>query len=337
MTDNQGHDHSHGTVDPGLFRSVASSDAGITAVKWSLITLGITAVAQLAVVFISGSVSLLSDTVHNFADASSAIPLWIAFSLAKWKAGKKFTHGCGRVEDLAGLVVIVLIFASAVIAAYTSIERLINPRDVEFPWVLLAAGLFGFAGNEAVALLRITVGKKINSAALVADGYHARVDGFTSLAVVAAAIGALAGVSLLDPIIGLLISALILRLLVSAARPVLTHLLDGVTPETVDLVKHTAEHVPGVLDVHGVRARWSGHELHVELEISVSATMSVAEGHALAAMAEHELIESHPAIGRVIVHVDPETSPGPGYHHEVAHSHLHRARRLETGGQAALP
>lgn len=315
------HAHTHGTVDPALFKSVSATESGIRAVKWSLAVLGITAVVQLVIVFMSGSVALLSDTVHNFGDASTAVPLWIAFSLMRRKPGGRFTYGYGRVEDLAGLIVLLLILASAVIAVYTSIDRLINPRDIEFPWVLMAAGFIGFAGNEAVAILRIRVGRTIGSSALVADGYHARTDGFTSLAVVAAAVGALAGFPLLDPIVGLVIAAMILKLLVTAARPVLTHLLDGIEPETLEQIRSTANNNPEVVCVSEIRARWSGHELYADVSISVHSNLEVSDGHGVAATVEHALLEAVPHLERVMVHVDPETSPGQSFHRRDAHEY----------------
>ncbi len=315
------HTHTHGTVDPALFKSVSATESGIRAVKWSLAVLGITAVVQLVIVFMSGSVALLSDTVHNFGDASTAVPLWIAFSLMRRKPGGRFTYGYGRVEDLAGLIVLLLILASAVVATYTSIDRLINPRDIEFPWVLMAAGFIGFAGNEAVAILRIRVGRSIGSSALVADGYHARTDGFTSLAVVAAAVGALIGFRLLDPIVGLVIAAMILKLLVTAARPVLTHLLDGIEPETLEQIRATTNNNPEVVSVSEIRARWSGHELYADVSISVRSNLEIADGHGVAATVEHALLEAVPHLERVMVHVDPETSPGQSFHHRDAHEY----------------
>lgn len=323
--DDHGHAHSHGTVDPALFRSLATTEVGIRAVKWSLVGLGATALVQLVIVFLSGSVALLADTVHNFGDAATAIPLWIAFVLVRRKPGGRFTYGYGRVEDLAGVVVILFILISAVIAAYTSIDRLLNPRDIDYPWVLMAAGFVGFVGNEAVALLRIRVGKRIGSAALEADGYHARVDGLTSLAVVIAAAGVLVGVPLLDPIVGLAITVLIIRLLVSAAKPVLTHLLDGVDTEIVARIGRVAADVPGVLRVSDVRARWSGHDLHADLSVSVSAGLGLSEAHRVGAAVEHELRDHVPHLGGVVVHVDPETSPGAAFHERDAHEHLSRA------------
>ena len=315
------HGHSHGTVDATLFKSVSATESGIRAVKWSLAVLGVTAFVQLFIVFMTGSVALLSDTVHNFGDASSAVPLWIAFALMRRKPGGRFTYGYGRVEDLAGLIVLLLILASAVIAAYTSIDRLINPRDIQFPWVLMAAGFIGFAGNEAVAILRIRVGRRIASAALVADGYHARTDGLTSLAVVAAAVGALAGFRLLDPIVGLVIAAMILKLLVTAAKPVLTHMLDGIDPETVEQIRATTTSNPEVVNVSEIRARWSGHEMYADVSISVRSDLDVSDGHGVAAKVEHALLEAVPNLERVMVHVDPETSPGRSFHHRDADEH----------------
>lgn len=324
------HGHSHGTVDPTLFKSLAATDLGIRAVKWSLVVLGMTAVFQLAIVFVSGSVALLSDTVHNFGDASTAIPLWIAFSLMRRTPGRRFTYGYGRVEDLAGLVVLLLILISAVIAAYTSIDRLINPRDIDYPWILIGAGLVGFAGNEAVAIFRIRVGRRIGSTALVADGYHARTDGLTSLGVVAAAIGVLAGFQMLDPIVGIVISLMILKLLVTAAKPVFTHLLDGIDPDTVEQIRTSVVQNPDVIGVSDVRARWSGHEVYADVSISVRSDLGVAAGHGVAATVEHSLMDAISHLKRAMVHVDPESSPGHSFHHQEAHE-------LETDHATAHP
>lgn len=316
MSDSHRHDHehSHGGVDPALFSSVAGTAAGIRAIKWSLLGLGATAIIQVAMVVLSGSVALLADTVHNFGDAATAIPLWVAFSFARMRPGRRFTYGYGRVEDFAGLAVVLLILASALVAGYTSIERLLNPRDIAFPWVVMSAGFVGFVGNEAVALLRITVGKRIGSAALVADGYHARVDGFTSLAVVFSATGMLLGLPLLDPIIGLLITAVIFRVLWTASRPVVTRLLDGVEPETIERVRHLAGHAKQVVRVSDVRARWVGHELQGEVSIAVHPGLTVEEAHRVADEVQHELLHEVPHLAKVAVHVDPADIPGERFH-----------------------
>ena len=185
----RGHGHSHGVVDA----SIASTDRGLWALKWSFVGLMATALIQVVVVVLSGSVALLADTIHNFADAATAIPLGIAFVLARRASTRRFTYGLGRVEDLAGLAIILTITASAVIAAWQAIQRLMHPQAVSMLWAVMAASIVGFVGNEAVAIFRIRVGRKIGSAALVADGYHARVDGWTSLAVLVGAIGVWAG------------------------------------------------------------------------------------------------------------------------------------------------
>src|SRR5262245_45757826 len=199
------HDHSHGVVDP----SIATSDRGLWAIKWSFVGLAATAALQLVVVVISGSVGLLADTIHNFGDAATAIPLGVAFWFARRKPSARFTFGYGRVEDLAGVAIVLTILASAVIAGYESIQRLLHPQDISHLWAVIAASIVGFLGNEAVAIFRIRVGREINSVALIADGYHARVDGWTSLAVLFGAVGVWLGYPLADPIVGLLITAAI--------------------------------------------------------------------------------------------------------------------------------
>ena len=236
--------HSH---DPGdsIDDALTSSARGIRALKVSLLVLGLTAVAQLAVVLVSGSVALLADTIHNFSDALTAIPLWIAFAIGGRAATRRYTFGYRRAEDLAGLFVLLMIAGSALLAAYESISRLIDPQPITNIPIVLVAGLIGFAGNELVALYRIRVGRSIGSAALVADGYHARTDGLTSLAVVAGALGVAAGYPLADPLVGLLITAVILVVLKQATGQMLGRLMDAVEPELVDEVETIAASVPG--------------------------------------------------------------------------------------------
>lgn len=201
-----GQGHTHGIVDP----SILTTERGIWAVKWSFVGLFITAIFQIIIVYYSGSITLLADTIHNVGDALTAIPLLFAFMLARWKPTKRFTYGYGRVEDLAGVFVVLMILLSAIIAGYLSIDRLFHPQEVTFLWAVVAASIIGFIGNEAVAQLRIRVGNEIGSGALVADGQHARADGLTSLAVLFGAVGVYIGFPLADPIVGLLITTAIL-------------------------------------------------------------------------------------------------------------------------------
>lgn len=197
--------HTHGVIDP----SIASTERGIWAVSWSFVILLLTALVQLAVVAASGSIALFADTMHNIGDALTAVPLWIAFMLARRPPTPAFTYGFGRVEDLGGATVVIIILISAIIAGYEAVDRLIHPKTIALVGWVAIAGVFGFIGNEAVAVLRIRVGREINSAALIADGRHARTDGLTSLAVVLGAIGVSIGYPLADPLIGLIIAVVI--------------------------------------------------------------------------------------------------------------------------------
>jgi cation diffusion facilitator family transporter len=312
-----GHGHTHGSVDP----TIATSERGIWAVKWSFVGLLATALLQLVVVLFSGSVALLSDTIHNFGDAATAIPLGIAFALTRLGASRRFTFGYGRVEDLAGVVVVLIILFSAVVAAYQAVDRLLNPQPIGMLWAVAVAALVGFAGNEAVAVFRIRVGREIGSAALVADGYHARTDGWTSLAVLAGAIGVWLGYPLADPIAGLLIAAAILVIVWQSGKAVFTRMLDGVEPEVVEEIRHAACEVGGVEAVSEIRARWLGHRLHAEVNIAVDPGLSVAEGHAIAREVNHRLLHHLSYLGGAVVHVDPVEEAGEEHHRIAAHAH----------------
>src|SRR5829696_8530158 len=312
-----GHGHTHGAVDP----SIATSERGIWAVKWSFGALFVTALLQLGVVILSGSVALLSDTIHNFGDAATALPLWIAFALTRLGTSRRFPFGFGRVEDLAGVVVVLIILFSALVAGYQAIERLINPQPVGFLGALAAAAIVGFIGNEAVAIFRIRVGRQIGSAALVADGYHARTDGWTSLAVLVGAVGVWLGYPLADPIVGLLIAAAILGIVWQSGKMVFTRLLDGVDPTVIDEIRRVSSHVEGVEDVSEVRARWLGHRLRAEVNVAVDPELSVAEGHAIAREVNHQLLHHLRYLDSAVVHVDPVQEAGEEHHRIDAHSH----------------
>ncbi len=287
-----GHGHTHGVIDPSL----TSSDRGIWAIKWSFVILVITAAFQLAIVLVSGSVALLADMIHNVADATTAIPLWIAFVLARRKPSKTFTYGLGRVEDLAGMLIVLIILFSAVVAGYQAINRLLHPQPISHLGWLAAAGFVGFVGNEVVAVFRIRVGRQMNSAALIADGYHARTDGLTSLAVVLGALGVWFGFPLADPIIGLLITVAIAGIVWQSAKAVVTRTLDGVDPSVTAEIRHAAEHVPGIRQVTDARARWIGHELHADVAIDVDQSLSLPAAMAIARTLKVELMEHTPTL-----------------------------------------
>ncbi|MBI4302452.1 MAG: cation transporter [Chloroflexi bacterium] len=311
------HGHTHGVVDP----SIITTQRGMWAVKWSLLGLLATALFQIAVVYFSGSVALFSDTIHNFGDAATAIPLAFAFKLARWKRTDRFTHGYGRFEDLAGVTVVFTILVSAITAGYVSINRFFHPQTVEYLWAMVAASVIGFLGNEAVAVLRIRVGKEIGSAALVADGHHARVDGLTSLAVLFGALGIWWGYPLADPVVGLIITAAILRIVWESAKTVFTRLLDGVDPEVIEEIKHALNHTEGVLDITEVRVRWLGHRLYAEVNIAVDPDLSVCEGHDIAKEVRHQLLHHLRYLSNVVVHVDPINTSGEQHHYIERHEH----------------
>ncbi len=304
-------------VDP----SIIATARGIWAIKWSFAGLMVTALTQVIIVVRSGSVALLADTIHNFGDASTAIPLWIAFRLARRRPTRRFPFGYGRVEDLAGAVIVLTILFSAVVAGYESITRLIHPRPVQYLGAVVAAALLGFIGNEGVALFRIRVGKQIGSAALIADGYHARVDGWTSLAVLIGAAGVWLGYPVADPLVGLGITAAILWIVWDSARSVFTRMLDGVDPQVLDDLAHAAHHVPEVRAVAEVRARWVGHRLHAEVNVAVDPSLTVAQGHAVALAVHHQLLHHVPYLAAATIHVDPATAAGETHHRVTAHEH----------------
>jgi len=281
----------------------------------------ITAILELVIVVASNSIALLADTIHNFGDAATAIPLGVAFLFARVKPNKRFTYGYGRIEDLAGVIVVLLILFSAIVAAYESVNRFIHPKPVYHLVVVIAASVLSFLGNEGVAIFRIRVGKQIGSAALIADGYHARVDGWASLAVLVGAIGVWLGFPLADPIAGLVITISILFIVWGSGKEIFTRMLDGVDPEVLHEVIHAAEHVKGVKQVGDIKARWVGHKLYVELNIAVRNEASAKEGHELAKEVRHELLHYLPHLGHVMIHVDPENDFGEKHFKIGQHSH----------------
>src|SRR6266511_3439275 len=311
------HGHAHGIVDP----SIATSDGGLWAIKWSFVGLAATAILQLVVVFISGSVALLADTIHNFGDAATAIPLAIAFWFARKKPSERFTFGYGRVEDLAGVAIVLTILASAVIAGYESIQRLLHPQEISHLWAVIGASIVGFIGNEGVAIFRIRVGREISSAALIADGYHARVDGWTSLAVLFGAVGVWLGYPLADPIIGLLITAAIFGIVIQSGKSIFFRMLDGADPQVIEEIRHTAEHVPQMKEVTEVRARWLGHRLHAEMNLAVDPQLTIAQAHAVAADVRHQLLHRLDYLSFVVIHVDPADKSGEAHHRIDEHVH----------------
>lgn len=303
--------HSHDAAD-SLDTALESSARGIRAVKLSLVGLGATALLQLAVVVVSGSVALLADTIHNFSDALTALPLWMAFLLGRRAATRRYTYGYGRAEDLAGLFVIAMIALSAVLAAWEAVRRLLDPAPVHSLGWVAVAGFLGFLGNEAVAAYRIRVGRAIGSAALVADGHHARTDGLTSLAVLLGAGGVALGLPWADPAVGLLITVAILLVLRTAAREVFRRLMDGVEPELTASAEAAVTGTDGVRGLRRLRLRWVGHEVHADVSVDVDPLLTLAQAHEVAHTVEGRLVAAVPRLADAVVHTSPAGAAADG-------------------------
>jgi cation diffusion facilitator family transporter len=327
------HSHSHHATaaDPAL-----ANERGIRALKWSLAVLMVTAVFQVIIVAMSSSVALLADTLHNFSDALTAIPLWLAFTLARWASTRRYTYGYGRAEDLAGALIVLMIFGSALVVFYESIQKLLNPQPLDNLGWVAAAAIIGFVGNELVAHIRTRVGREIGSAALVADGLHARADGFTSLGVLAGAIGVWLGFPWADPLVGVLIGVTILVIVAGAARDMWRRMMDAIEPEVLEQVEKTARAVPGVTEVHDVNVRWLGHRQRAELHITVYCKLLTVQSHAIAEAVRHDLFHALPALVEVTVHVDPCECDETVEYHPTAH-HRADARGTPRGLPVASP
>ena len=310
--------HSHDAAD-SIDTALTASDDGMRTLKISLLGLAVTAIVQVTIVAISGSVGLLADTIHNFADALTAVPLAAAFWLSRRAPTRRYTYGYGRSEDLAGITIVLVIAASAVVAAAVAIERIVHPHPVrQLGWVAVA-GAVGFVGNEAVARYRMRTGRRIGSAALEADGQHARTDGFTSLAVVVGAAGVGVGWRLADPIVGLLITLAILLVLRNAARDIYRRLMDAVDPRLVDQVAALLGGVEGIDAVDVVRIRWIGHELHAEAEVRSDGTLTLAAAHEVGEVAHHRLLHEVPRLAYATIHTSPAAAGGSDPHALTAH------------------
>jgi cation diffusion facilitator family transporter len=329
------HRHHHDGSET-VASALEASHEGMRALAISLGGLALTALLQLAVALASGSVALLADTVHNFADALTAVPLAIAFWIGRRPPTTRYTYGYGRAEDLAGIFIVVTIAVSGALAAWQAIDRLLHPVQVRHVGWVLAAGVIGFIGNELVAVYRIRVGRRMGSAALVADGLHARADGLTSLAVVGGALGVAAGFPLADAIVGLLIALAILFVLADAARDVYRRLMDSVDPALVDHVHHVVRAVPGVEAVDDVRVRWIGHELHAQIEVVSDCDLTLARAHEIAEEARHRLLHEVPRLTQATIHTSPCSHDGNDHHALTAHHYPPRhgdGRYMEHSGE----
>lgn len=309
--------HSHG---PDVTTaSIDTSREGIRALEISLAGLALTAIIQIIVVFASGSVALLSESIHNFADALTALPLGVAFLIGRKKANTRYTYGYGRAEDLAGIIIVLIIASSTGLVLAESVVRLIHPRTIEQIPFVIVAGLVGFVGNEGVAIYRIRIGKRIGSAALTADGLHARSDGLASLAVVAGAIGAGLGLRIADPIASLVVGVAIIGILREAASDIYHRLMDSVDPRLVQKVHDVLVETPGIEGVEEVHLRWIGHNLRAEADVLSDSGLSLVESHLISEEAHHRLLHQIPRLSEAVIHTSPKFKSGDSAHQRIAH------------------
>jgi cation diffusion facilitator family transporter len=316
------HPHSHDAADK-VDAAMESSGDGMRVLWVSASILVATALLQATVVAMSGSVALLGDTLHNAIDALSVVPLAVAFVAGRRPPTRRYTYGYGRAEDLAGVVIVFLIAASAAASTWVAVDRLIHPHRVSGLGAVAIAAVMGFAGNELVARYRVKAGRRIGSAALVADGLHARTDGLASLAVLLGVGGSALGWRWADPVVGLAITLAILAVLRQAATAIWRRLMDAVDPDVLDEAEQALLATPGVLGTGQLRLRWVGHQLHAECEVIVDAGASVVEAHEVAVAAEHELRHAVPHLRTALVHADPQPSEGTDYHAALATHHHH--------------
>ncbi len=319
--DEHGHGHEHGRVDADLY----GTRAGLRAVQISTAGMLLVSAIQFAIATIGGSAGLFADALHNFGDVFTTIALWIAFVISNRAANQRYTYGYYRAEDLAGIFIVLVIIASATASALESVQKLISGNIPTQIYLSMAAALVGVVGNELLAQYKISVGKRINSVPLVADGQHSRIDGLTSLAAFLGLVGVKFGFPKADPIAGIVITIVIVTVVYSTSRSVLQRILDAVDPHIVPTIITTALAVPGVEAVTDIRARWVGHTLHVVMNIEVDAELTLSKAHAIAEEVRHRLFHDIKGISEVLIHTDPSSASGD-HHQEVAH-HVQEAQR----------
>ncbi len=316
-----GHGHEHGKVDADLY----GNKAGLRAVQISTVGMFIVAAIQFIIAGIGGSAGLFADALHNLGDVLTTVALWIAFVLSTRAANRHYTYGYYRAEDLAGIFIVLVIIASAVAGAVESIQKLSSGAAPTQLYLSMAAALVGVAGNEILAQYKISVGRRINSVPLVADGQHSRIDGLTSLAAFIGLIGVAFGLRIADPIAGIIITLVILTVVYSTTRSVLQRLLDAVDPRLVPSIMDTASNVPGVEAVTDVHARWVGHTLHVAMNIEVDPELTLLKAHTIAEEVRHSLFHHSDGLSEVIIHTDPSSQSGD--HHQAVAHHIQQAQR----------
>jgi cation diffusion facilitator family transporter len=302
--------HSH--VDANTY---TSRDA-VRAVVVSAVALGFASACEFAASLAGHSAGVLADGLHNAGDVLTTFILLFAFRLATRPATSRYTSGYGRIEDVATLLIVLVIVVTAAVAAIESAAKLMHPETYHGVGFMLAAAAVGVVANLAVSEYKVRVGRGINSTALEADGIHSRIDALVSFGAFAGIGLAALGLGWADPIAGLAITAMILYILAGTVRDLYYRMMDAVDPEVVQEIVHAAEHVDGVLGVHDVRARWVGRELSIVMHIDCDPDARLDQAHELAEKVEHE-VAHHVGAAQIDIHMDP----GVEHHHHGRHEH----------------
>jgi cation diffusion facilitator family transporter len=317
----KGHGHEHGKVNADLY----GTQAGLRAVQISTFGMLLISLIQLTIAILGGSAGLFADALHNLGDVFTTVALWIAFVISGRTANRRYTYGYYRAEDLAGLFIVLIIIASAIAGAVESIYKLTQHNTPTQIYLSMIAAAVGCIGNEVLAQYKISVGKRINSVPLIADGQHSRIDGLTSLAALIGLIGVKLGFPLADPLAGILITIVILSVVYTTSRSVFQRMLDAVDPHIVPTIITVASGVEGVEGVEGVKARWVGHTLQIVMNVEVDAALTLLKAHTIAEEVRHRLFHEISGVSEVIIHTDPSSASGD-HHQEMAH-HIQAAQR----------
>lgn len=312
-----GHKHDHG--DLAGDKALKDNKLGIHTIYIAVAILGLTTIFQIIVFLMSGSVSLLGDTIHNFGDAINSIPLLGAFWLANRVANKRYTYGYGRAEDLAGVLIVLSIGFSAFYILWESVNRLFNPVPLNNLGLVAVAAIIGFAGNELAAIIQTHTGKKIGSDAMIANGVHARVDGLTSLAVLVAAIGAFIGYPIVDAVVGILMGIVILFISKDAAKSMWYRLMDAVDPIIVGRTEDVIKEHPDVKSVQRLQMRWIGHRLQAEAVIAIDADLNAAQCNTISEHISHHLYHEIPNLAETTIAMMPWSPDGKTFYCETSH------------------
>lgn len=313
------HQHEHDHSELATDQAFLANDEGIRTVWFALALLLATTLLQVVIVWISGSIALLADTAHNLVDGLNSVPLLIAFYLARRAPTRRYNYGFGKAEDVAGIFIVLSILISAIYIFWESIPKLLHPEPLTNVGWVAAAAIIGAIGNETVAWFQIRSGRRIGSAALEADGLHARTDGITSLAVLLAALGSWLGFPIVDPIIGLLTGVIILFITRSAAVTMWYRLMDAIEPTLLTQAEAIVHQEEAVRKLARLRMRWMGNRLHAEVHIAVDAHLTTEASHAITERIRHQLFHQVARLAEVVIHVEPWGKRSEAYHHETSH------------------